>query len=80
MFSHEMGMGMGFGWLWMLAILIFTISLVLWIVKLLFTQSELSKSKNAIEILRQRYAKGEIDKLEFEELKNDLLESSGART
>ncbi|HHO56038.1 MAG TPA: SHOCT domain-containing protein [Trueperaceae bacterium] len=78
MFGYGYGMGMGFGWLWMLAILIFTISLVLWIVKSLFAQSNV-QNETAMEILHRRYAKGEIDKAKFEELKNDLLESNRAR-
>jgi len=77
MFGYGYGMGMGFGWLWMLAILIFTITLVLWIVKSLFAQTTV-QNESAMEILRQRYAKGEIDKAEFEQRKNDLIESNKA--
>ncbi len=78
MFGYGYRMGMGFGWLWMLAILIITISLVLWIAKNLFAQNKI-QNETAMDILRQRYARGEIDKTEFEQRKNDLLDSNRAR-
>jgi putative membrane protein len=35
-------------------------------------QSSTSAGSNALEILRQRYARGEIDKIQFEEMQRDL--------
>jgi putative membrane protein len=42
-------------------------------VRWLFSQSKESRSDSALEILRQRYARGEINKEEFEAKKRDLL-------
>lgn len=41
-------------------------------IRWLLTQSRDSRADNALEILRQRYARGEIDKEEFEAKKRDL--------
>ncbi len=41
-------------------------------IRWLVTQGRESRTDNALEILRQRYARGEIDKEEFEAKKRDL--------
>lgn len=68
-----MGWGMGFGWLFWLLI----IGLVIWGIKALSenrSHSEpRSSSDRALEILKERYARGEIDKEEFEAKKRDLI-------
>ena len=65
-----MGWGMGFGGLFMLlfwgAIIVGAIALVRW----MLDQSKGGKS--ALQILQERYARGEIDKAEFDERKRNL--------
>lgn len=64
------GWGMGFGGLFMLlfwgAIIVGAIALVRW----MLDQSKGGKS--ALQILQERYARGEIDKAEFDERKRNL--------
>lgn len=75
LFMHGFGNGwsMGFGWFIGLA---FIIVLFLLIVKL-FNQSASSdgnKTQTPLEILKTRYAKGEIDEEEFKKRKRALNE------
>lgn len=62
--------GMGFGWL----IGIVFIVLIIWLVARprYYDYHQRWSSNSAIDILKERYAKGEIDKAEFEEKKRDL--------
>lgn len=47
---------------------------VVWIVREVSGRNSSSSDSNrALEILKERYAKGEIDKKEFEEKKKDLV-------
>ena len=64
----------GFGWVMVALMVIFwgvIIALAIWGIKRLSKNSSGSKS-NALEIVRERYARGEINKEQFEELKKDL--------
>jgi putative membrane protein len=61
--------GMG-GWMffwWILVIL-----LVFGMATFIFRQGRVGENKSALDILKERYAKGEITKQEFEEKKRDI--------
>ncbi|KKU52037.1 MAG: Electron transport complex protein rnfE [Parcubacteria group bacterium GW2011_GWA2_47_10] len=62
------------GWAEMLLLWVFFIWLIVWVVKKLSegSHSDSKHAKSATDILKERYAKGEIDKKEFEEKKKDL--------
>ena len=64
----------GFGWVMVALMVIFwgvIIALAIWGIKRLSKNSSGSNS-NAFDIVRERYARGEINKEQFEELKKDL--------
>ena len=69
-FDHMYGMG-AFGGLWMLIFWAVFIVFIIWIVREISGRKTSDKSK-ALDILKERYAKGEIDKKEFEGKKKDL--------
>lgn len=82
--GHGPGMmewGYGTGWIGMIIMAFFWIAVIVGIVFLirwliLSTRAEGYKAHredSALEILRKRYARGEINKEEFEEKKKDLI-------
>lgn len=73
------GFGMGFGWfgfLMMAIFWIFIIAAALWFFSNLFPQNRQKDSgdvlETAVTILKNRYARGEISKDEFETMRHDL--------
>jgi putative membrane protein len=73
MFESGCGWGMGFGWIFMA---LFWVLVVLGVVFVVQTAARRGgppeKAETALDILRKRYAKGEITKEEFEKMKDDL--------
>ncbi len=67
------GMGLGFGWLFMLIFWVLVILGVAHIVRLIAGGGRKGeKEETAIDILKKRYAKGEISKEEFDRMRDDL--------
>jgi putative membrane protein len=79
MFGHEQVMW-GFGAWWMMFFWILVIIGIVFLIKWLVEQGRTDRKtsqteESALDIIRKRYAKGEIDKEEFEQKKKDLLGS-----
>jgi len=65
----------GMGWWWIIGLIVLIV--IIWIVAKSMSQNTGSTQrpeKSALDILKERYAKGEIDKKEFEERKKDLIQ------
>ena len=76
------GIGMGFGGIGLILMILFWGGLIfggIWLVKTVFTNNQQTtngspetKQPTAREILDQRYARGEISREEYEQVKEDL--------
>ena len=64
---------MGFGWLLMIIFWGLVILGVVYLVQLITKGKKTEKEEPPIDILKTRYAKGEITKEEFERMKEDLM-------
>lgn len=75
-----MGSGMmGLNLVWVFVLLVGLIALVVWLVRVMFPQVSDNRDAyrnvledDALEVARQRYARGEISAEEFARLKQDL--------
>lgn len=66
--------GWGMGWWWIIGLIVI-IAFIMLIVKSMNrnTRPTNVNERSALDILKDRYAKGEIDKHEFEERKRSLM-------
>ncbi|MFC2052355.1 SHOCT domain-containing protein [Chloroflexota bacterium] len=72
-YMHEsMGWWMVFGWVWMLIFWGGLIALIVWGISKLTGHSSSNPQRNSLDIAKERYAKGQISREEFEQLKRDL--------
>ena len=73
--EHAWGFGHSMGWWWLIGLVFMVI--IVWVVLKVLNQNKNSNTrvdnKSALDILKERYARGEIDKQEFEERKKDLM-------
>jgi putative membrane protein len=71
--DYGWGIGLGFGWLFMAIFWILVILGVMYFVKSITGSKKVEeKEDTALDILKKRYAKGEITKEEFDRMKDDL--------
>jgi putative membrane protein len=74
MMGHGYGFGFGIPGIGMWIVWILLIVAIVWVVKLLSDRNTLrSGGKSALEILQERYARGEIHRDEYESKRRDLL-------
>ena len=71
-FSEGMGWWMAFGGIWMIIFWGGLIALVVWGIKKLTERGDSTPKHNALDTVKERYAKGEISREEFEQLRKDL--------
>jgi putative membrane protein len=74
--DYGWGMVFGLGWLAMIIFLVLPVLGIIFLVKLIAgSPKKGDKEETAIDILKKRYAKGEISKEEFDRIKNDLTKT-----
>lgn len=73
MMDGGMGIWMVFNMIFWLLIIIGVVFLIFWTVNKVKRAEQKPEEESALDILKKRYASGEIDKEEFEEKKKNLL-------
>lgn len=72
MMDGNMGFWMFFNMLFWILLLVGIVFLIIWAVQRIGGSGQ-SSAESALDILKKRYARGEISKEEFEEKKRDIL-------
>ena len=73
-FMHDFGgWGMLFGGIWMFIFWGGLIALIVWGVIKLTKRTDSTPTHSLLDIAKERYARGEINKEQFEQIKKDLL-------
>ncbi|MHB8907552.1 MAG: SHOCT domain-containing protein [Syntrophales bacterium] len=71
--GYGWGMGTGLGWLFMILFLILLILFAVYLIKLIVgTAKRGDKEGNPVQILKTRYARGEITREQYDGMKKDL--------
>lgn len=68
----DYGWGMGYGWLFMIIFWGLVVLGIIYLVQSIVRGSRNEAKESAVEILKKRYARGEITKEEFERMRADL--------
>lgn len=66
------GMSCGWSWIFMGFWWVFLIAVVVFGVQLARKKNGMLQSKTPLDIIKERYARGEISKQEFEDMKKDI--------
>jgi len=75
-YEHHMGWGFGFfGGLGMLLVWVLVIATIVFAIKYALGSSQSTSSSGAVDILKERFARGEIDEEEYR-LRKKLLDES----
>ncbi len=73
MMHGSYGWGMGLGWPLMILFWILAIVGIVYFVRLLVGQGRSPDNEAPIDILKKRFAKGEISKEEFDRMRDELM-------
>jgi len=74
MYWGSSGSGTWFGWIFMVAFGVLIVLVVLFLVQAMIKRENRSEQA-PLDILKRRYAKGEISKEEFDRIKDDIMKS-----